>query len=773
MTTFQIKLNASIYRKNSIYKNKKVVEKVDKNMVVGFIESKMGISYIDSERNYYNEVSKKFNTECDQLQNYLNLYDKSKNGFITTFYQPAHLWGRIMPTNYLSQCIFHRPTRHSFCNDKLIDIDMVNCHPVLICQIAKQNDISLPNLELYASNPIQYRAEVAEYYNCSVETAKKLFIRIIYGGKYTRWVNENELNDTLTPLPFITIMEQELNEFKNRVYDENLHIRDDILKKTPEKWKDCSIEQIKNSVMSFWCQSIERVIQESSIQYLVKEYKLKITNIIPCQDGFMLLKNDYNPDMIEKIQDNVLKEHNINIKFVEKPFNETFEIPISVTNDDNEIEIDDEETFEYIANEFEKTHCKIINKSIFVKTTDNKTVLMSLSNLETAYSHMSYKQVDNFGKLEKYPFIKKWVGHTHNIRRYEDMDVYPNPLKCPSYILNMWSPFACEKLTTPYEKNQEGLNCILNHIKILCDNDEIVYDYFIKWIAQMIQFPEVKTVCITLISAEGSGKGTLMRLIQRMIGNDKYYETSKPSRDVWGEFNAIMKDTFFINLNELSKQEALQAEGVIKTLITDEAMTINQKGISQYSMRSYHRFMATTNTEDPMRTKKGDRRNLIIRSSDEKKGDNEYFDMLNDYLDNMDVIRTCYDYFKSIEGMNNFRDIKLPTTEYQEDMKGMNECFIEQWLKYFVEQNCELENITLASGRVYDAFKSWCELNKVKYDITSVKFAVRLKNLKINGVEKGAHTKRGNTLIFDIVKMKKYFNIGELVECEETDCCLY
>jgi hypothetical protein len=123
--------------------------------------------------------------------------------------------------------------------------------------------------------------------------------------------------------------------------------------------------------------------------------------------------------------------------------------------------------------------------------------------------------------------------------------------------------------------------------------------------------------------------------------------------------------------------------------------------------------------------------------------------------------------------MDNFRSIKLPTTEYQEDMKGMNESPIEQWLKYFVEQNCELESITLSSGRVYDTFKNWCEINKVNYDVTSVKFAVRLKNLKINGIEKGQHTKNGNTVLFDIEKLKKYFNIGDLVECQETDCCLY
>ncbi len=54
----------------------------------------------------------------------------------------------------------------------------------------------------------------------------------------------------------------------------------------------------------------------------------------------------------------------------------------------------------------------------------------------------------------------------------------------------------------------------MNHIKVLCNHDDVVFDYFIKWIAQMIQHPETKTNCPTFISKEGAGKGTLMRLFK-------------------------------------------------------------------------------------------------------------------------------------------------------------------------------------------------------------------------------------------------------------------
>jgi hypothetical protein len=69
----------------------------------------------------------------------------------------------------------------------------------------------------------------------------------------------------------------------------------------------------------------------------------------------------------------------------------------------------------------------------------------------------------------------------------------------PPTMFNMWRPFAMELKTDPYTPDSEGMDRLLHHIRILCSHDEGVYDFFIKWIAQMIQYPEIKTVITTLI----------------------------------------------------------------------------------------------------------------------------------------------------------------------------------------------------------------------------------------------------------------------------------
>ena len=51
---------------------------------------------------------------------------------------------------------------------------------------------------------------------------------------------------------------------------------------------------------------------------------------------------------------------------------------------------------------------------------------------------------------------------------------------------------------TEYTEQPENLEFYLNHLKILCNNEDKAYDYFIKWNAQMVQQPAEKSTCITI-----------------------------------------------------------------------------------------------------------------------------------------------------------------------------------------------------------------------------------------------------------------------------------
>jgi hypothetical protein len=279
----------------------------------------------------------------------------------------------------------------------------------------------------------------------------------------------------------------------------------------------------------------------------------------------------------------------------------------------------------------------------------------------------------------------------------------------------------------------------------------------------MIQYPAVKTICPTLISDEGAGKGTLNKLIQNMLGQKKCLESTNPSRDVWGNYNHCMTNSFFVTLNELSKKDTQDAEGKIKALITDGNLWVNPKGVNQFEINSFHRFFITTNKSEPIATSNGDRRNLIIRSSDElcakTKKNIEYFNKLRQYLDDKNVIATCYNYFKSIPNLDKFNEIPIPKTEYQENLKQLSLSPPEQFIKELVSNQTK-DTIEMKSKDIYTKFSTWCSENNVEYDITPLKLSVRLANLNIKGIDK-KHTRDGNATVFDVKKVKEHFKIGQ------------
>ena len=118
----------------------------------------------------------------------------------------------------------------------------------------------------------------------------------------------------------------------------------------------------------------------------------------------------------------------------------------------------------------------------------------------------------------------------------------------------------------------------------------------------------------------------------------------------------------------------------------------------------------------------------------------------------IDFIRNYYDYFKGNPGMDKFKDIPIPKTEYQNNLNELSQSPIEQWVESFTREHVNDHNkkIELLGSEIYELFQRWCGTNGVRYEITCVKLGVRLTNLNIIGITKGKHTMKGDTKIFNI-----------------------
>lgn len=653
---------------------------------------------------------------------------------------PSELGGRLFCGSSIQCC--PKDIRGFLASGITTDVDMVNSAPCIVSYLCKKHNIHCVELNNYIKN----REEILSQFE-DRDTGKKLFLKSINTEKAFRHHNPvfRAFDAEMKKIIKILVNLQEYSDFKEAVPEE----------KREGNWTGSAMNRIL-------CMFENKILQVALS--VCKQNDIDI--FAPVFDGFLAYGTDKVADVMEAITDEVeLAFPGLNMKWSIKPHSNN----ITVSEDLIVQETRDE--FRIMADEFEKDHAKIIKKSIFVSMLeDGDFVLMTEKAIKTSYAHMSYKDAE--GKQKS--FISSWLNMNDTQRTFIDMGCFPPGVPCPSGWFNTWRAFPPESMVCSNPTAAKvGVDMILNHIKVLCDHDEAVYNYFVSWIAQMLQFPAVKSTCITLISQQGAGKGTLMTLFERLVGSSRVISTSTPSRDVWGTFNGSIGSAFIVNLDELSKKETVESEGQIKKLITDSRLTINNKGVSQYDINSYHRFIITTNNDDPVKSEKDDRRNLIIRSSDEKcpsvMGQAEsaqYFKTLRGYINNDDVLCAIFSYFKSIPGMDNFHEIPIPKTEYQEEVKEQATTPIELWLNYFTVCS-EVDSVKMKSSDVFDAYIAWSQKYNKDFKITNIQFAVRLKRLAIPGVKTGVKGKHSNSMEFDFELLREYFKVDE--DLEELD----
>jgi len=300
---------------------------------------------------------------------------------------------------------------------------------------------------------------------------------------------------------------------------------------------------------------------------------------------------------------------------------------------------------------------------------------------------------------------------------------------------------------------------------ILCNHEEVIYNYFIRWFGQMLKYPSTKTNAPTFISEEGAGKGSLFELFRRVLGDSKVLETTKPDL-VLGQFNDLLVNAFLVIFNEIERKQLVEHAGSLKAFITDKSVQINGKGKKSFKMLSLHRALSATNslTGGAINPHINDRRNVIIRCSDELCNNVEYFKKFYSIINNKQVIRKFYDYCYNLDGLEKLE--LPPKTEHHKILIGGNVCHVKEFMKENVyswsAQNIEDKEIMPIT--LYNDFKSYIESNGFKYETNTVHLSRKIGLLKIphtKGKSKGSRCIR-----FNVDELITYFGLVRNEECK-------
>ena len=729
------------------------------------------------------------------------LANVKSNGDLQVKHHQTYGLGRFYATGSISLIPQHKCFKHTlFSHGGWADLDMVKGHPSIALEVFK-GILKLPSMQRYVDAFDTVVVEMIEYYKTDEgktplvsDNIKFLFNIMIYGGTPDSWMYNlsNPKKDDGYEVkqiigfkqhhPFVLAFQKECISISNMVFKSNPALVKKIKK------DNADVKKGKNSCISYFFQIIE-----NHIVYLVYELIVSMGIIKPQRcglelDGLCLPPNGSvlnQQSIIQSVNDMIVNKTGLNIKFKFKPYGSSVMTDLIelrktmtiATPIDTMVEaiVEDErvdtstEIFAERVIEFEKNHIKIIGQGLYIRTEkDGSYYPLTRFQLIQMYDHLDCGKTANGIPVS---FIQKWINCNPNINQKNSMDVYPDASKCPPDAYNLWKPFAMELYAgIPYEKKPEGLNRLLHHFNAMCDFENDAYLYFLGWIATLIQKPDLKMPCPVFTGEPGDGKSTIVRILSRMLGANKVLEVDDPARDIWGDFNGLMTNAYLVVLNEIEFADSKYAMGKLKALITEGTTIINQKGCKQISVSSHHKFLTTTNKPNPFKIEKGCRRFPVNRCSDDYIGNKEHFDQIYDDIDDLDTVRTLYDYFKTYD-ISKFKPVDIPQTDLLTALKEASTSPIEDWLKDFTVENMKrTEPLTISSLETFNMFRKWLNNDGRKFEISYRSFAVKISSMRVRGFGKGTHTNKGQTRVFDFKLLKTYFKLDDInVDVKEED----
>jgi hypothetical protein len=717
-----------------------------------------------------------------EIENKLIKNINHKNGHLSVRHHQTYGLGRFYPNENISLIPYSKYIKHTiFKYLGWRDLDMVKGHMTISREMGGSVGLTFNAINRYIDNFAEVCDETREFYQLDEndnaltdDDIKWLFCVMMYGGGLKCWVDGLSNGDEKAGYKPKQVKNSEIyslfaREFKsetkqiiNRIYTKNPSLVRKLKKPNDELY------ETKGRVASYWFQTIENHILYIVYGHLIEQGIIKPSVCGLEYDGLCLppfLKSVDEHQLIQDINTIIRLKTGLNIKMKFKDYGPAFVLdeiieqrqafipPVINTDETVSLEIDGLpelpndahesmrvafESYRKWKKEFELEWCKIINSSMFVRRYKDKNNVVSYvfqkeSQLVTSFKHLSityFVPTKNGGLTEKtLSYINKWLTNP-KMRNYDSIVNKPPPMVAYPNEYNTWIDSAFE--SQPINENDseydtENVELFFKHIDSLCAFEPRTTRYVKQWIAHSFQKPAEKVgVALNFSSEQGTGKGIFGDILIALAGGgSKGLITSKPEEDVWGSFNDLLVNAYFVILNETDQRNTKGFDGRVKSFITDTTIPINPKGKTPFVMDSYHRVISFSNFHESVKTDTDDRRNTLIRSSNIHKGDTAYFEKLSAIIKNKRALRSIYWAFKNLD-ISDFKYGVALKTDYQNTIIGLNTNPIRDFMVWFCMNNTG--QITISSAEFIRSFTTWRTSEHIRFG-ENISSAVLIKKI--------------------------------------------
>jgi len=174
---------------------------------------------------------------------------------------------------------------------------------------------------------------------------------------------------------------------------------------------------------------------------------------------------------------------------------------------------------------------------------------------------------------------------------------------------------------------------------VVCDSDEDKYRWLILWMAHMVQRPGEKPgTAVVAIGDGGVGKGTFGSILMKLTApHSKQLENES---HVTGQFaGEHLSKCILVVVNEAVFGLSPRVSSTLKAHVDSTSIQVEAKGMNLTTVPSFTRFYFDSNDAVPVRIENNgsERRYFVLKFSDVKKGDYDYFRTLRNAIDGEEI----------------------------------------------------------------------------------------------------------------------------------------
>lgn len=267
--------------------------------------------------------------------------------------------------------------------------------------------------------------------------------------------------------------------------------------------------------------------------------------------------------------------------------------------------------------------CRVVEEVYDEALRRTRMVKSTFEDFRNRYMNQT-EAVQVGSKVRMVPVGKWWLEHPRR-RQYDRLVFVPGHEIEGAY--NLWRGYGCNAL--PGHAHESFLEHLLTNI---CSENQDHYDYLIGWLARAVQRPDQPgSTAVVMRGRPGTGKSFFAKQIGYLFG--RHYLHVSNAAHLVGNFNSHLRDAIIVFGDEAFYAGDKRHESVLKTLITEETLIIEAKGVDAEACPNYAHIILASNSAWVVPAGAADRRFFVIDVAETRERDTSYFGKIQADLD--------------------------------------------------------------------------------------------------------------------------------------------